>query len=185
ERVSEPGVFSREAVGGRAGVSRRLGVRSGISGNIEVEHGQTFASPALFCAAFLVCQPATLDSLAARKFRAGLGGTYFMDATDAPLEPTSGYLARTSVGYATPLLGSQVRFFRWTGEASNYREVRPRWIAAFSLRLGNFFRTATVDPQGNFLPPEERFYAGGASSVRGYPRNALGPGIYVTDSDSL
>jgi outer membrane protein assembly factor BamA len=63
--------------------------------------------------------------------------------------------------------------------------VKPGWVGAFSLRLGNFFRTATVDPQGNFLPPEERFYAGGASSVRGYPRNALGPGIYVTDSDLL
>lgn len=185
ERVSEPGVFSREAVGGRTGVSRRLGARSGISASVELEHGQTLASPALFCAAFLVCEPATIDSLAARKFRAELGGTYFMDATDAPLEPTSGYLARTTVGYATALLGSEVRFFRWTGEASNYREVRPRWIAAFSLRLGNFFRTATVDPEGNFLPPEERFYAGGASSVRGYPRNALGPGIYVTDSDEL
>ncbi|MGH7464068.1 MAG: BamA/OMP85 family outer membrane protein [Longimicrobiales bacterium] len=185
ERVSEPGVFSREAVGGRAAVSRRLAARSGISGSVEVEHGHTLASPALFCAAFLVCEPATIDSLAARKFRAELGATYFMDATNTPLDPTSGYLARTSIGYATPFLGSQVRFFRWTGEASNYREVRPRWVAAFSLRLGNFFRTATVNPEGNFLPPEERFYAGGASSVRGYPRNALGPGIYVTDSDSL
>ena len=185
ERVSEPGVFSREAVGGRVGVSRRLAARSGISANVEVEDGQTLASPALFCAAFLVCQPATIDSLASRKFRAELGGTYFMDATNAPLEPTSGYLARTTVGYATPLLGSDIRFFRWTGEVSNYREVRPRWVAAFSLRLGNFFRTATVNPEGNFLPPEERFYAGGASSVRGFPRNALGPGIYVTDSDSL
>ncbi|HSK18014.1 MAG TPA: BamA/TamA family outer membrane protein [Longimicrobiales bacterium] len=185
ERISEPGVFSREAVGGRVGVSRRLAARSGISANIEVENGQTLASPALFCAAFLVCQPATIDSLAARKFRAELGGTYFMDATNAPLEPTSGYLARTTVGYATALLGSDIRFFRWTGELSNYREVRPRWVAAFSLRLGNFFRTATVNPEGNFLPPEERFYAGGASSVRGYPRNELGPGIYVTDSDVL
>ncbi|HEX2166570.1 MAG TPA: POTRA domain-containing protein, partial [Longimicrobiales bacterium] len=121
ERVSEPGVFSREAVGGRAGVSRRLGARSGISAGVDLEHGSTLASPALFCAAFLVCQPATIDSLAARKFRAELSGTYFMDATDAPLEPTSGYLARTTVGYATPLLGSEVRFFRWTGEVANYR----------------------------------------------------------------
>src|SRR5690606_17793186 len=40
-------------------------------------------------------------------------------------------------------------------------------------------------PLGNFLPPEERFYVGGASSVRGFQRNDLGPGIYVTDSDSL
>jgi outer membrane protein assembly factor BamA len=185
ERVSEPGVFSREAFGGRAGVSRRLGVRSGISAGIDVEHGQTLASPALFCAAFLVCEPATIDSLAARKFRAELGGMYFMDATNRPLDPTSGYLARTSVAYATPLLGSEIRFFRLTGDISNYRLVKPGWVAAFSIRLGNFFRTATVDPEGNFLPPEERFYAGGASSVRGYARNSLGPGVWVTDSDSL
>ncbi|HEX6133029.1 MAG TPA: BamA/TamA family outer membrane protein [Longimicrobiales bacterium] len=185
ERVSEPGVFRREAYGGRTGVSRRLGARSGISAGIEVEQGQTLASPALFCAAFLVCELATIDSLAAPRFRAELGASYLMDATDAPLDPTSGYLARTALAYATPLLGSEIRFVRWTGDLSHYREVRPRWVTAFSLRLGNFFRTATTDPQGDFLPPAERFYAGGASSVRGYPRNALGDGVYVTDSDSL
>lgn len=185
ERVSEPGVFSREALGARAAVTRRLAARSGISAGIEFEHGQTLASPALFCAAFLVCEPATIDSLAARKLRAEVNATYFMDATNAPLDPTSGYLLRTTIAYAPKLLGSETKFFRWNADASHYREVRRGTVAAFSLRLGNFFRTATIDPEGNFLPPEERFYAGGASSVRGYRRNALGPGIYVTDSDSL
>jgi outer membrane protein assembly factor BamA len=38
----------------------------------------------------------------------------------------------------------------------------------------------------DFLPPEERFYAGGATTVRGYGRNELGPGVYVTSvRDSL
>jgi outer membrane protein insertion porin family len=181
ERLSEPGVFSREAVGGRTAVTRRLAARSGVSAGFEVEHGQTLASPALFCAAFLVCEPATIDSLAARRFRAEIGANYFMDATNAPLDPTTGYLARTAVAYASPLLGSEIRFFRWTGDAAFYRQVRPAWVAAFGLRLGNFFRTATIDPEGEFLPPEERFYGGGASSVRGFTRNSLGPGIYVTD----
>jgi outer membrane protein insertion porin family len=182
ERLSEPGVFSREAIGGRTAVSRRLAARSGVSAGFEVEHGQTLASPALFCAAFLVCEPATIDSLAGRRFRAEIGANYFMDATNAPLDPTAGYIARTAIAYASPLLGSEIRFFRWTGDAAFYRQVRPRWVAAFGIRVGNFFRTATIDPEGEFLPPEERFYAGGASSVRGFTRNSLGPGIYVTDA---
>jgi outer membrane protein assembly factor BamA len=181
ERLSEPGVYSREAVGGRTAVSRRLAARSGVSAGFEVEHGQTLASPALFCAAFLVCEPATIDSLAARRFRSEIGANYFMDATNAPLDPSAGYLARTAVAYASPLLGSEIRFLRWTGDAAFYRQVRRGWVLAAGVRLGNFFRTATIDPEGEFLPPEERFYAGGASSVRGFTRNAMGPGIYVTD----
>jgi outer membrane protein assembly factor BamA len=58
--------------------------------------------------------------------------------------------------------------------------VRERYVAAFALRVGNFFRTVSLDPDLDFLPPEERFYAGGATSVRGFDRNALGPGVYVT-----
>lgn len=180
ERLSEPGVYSREAIGGRVAVSRRLGARSGTSAGFDVENGQTLASPALFCAAFLVCEPATIDSLAGRRFRAEIGANYFMDATNAPLDPSAGYIARTAVAYASPLLGSDIRFLRWTGDAALYHRLRPGWVAAFGIRLGNFFRTATIDPEGEFLPPEERFYAGGASSVRGYGRNELGPGVYVT-----
>ncbi|HEY0810207.1 MAG TPA: BamA/TamA family outer membrane protein, partial [Longimicrobiales bacterium] len=40
---------------------------------------------------------------------------------------------------------------------------------------------ASLNPtrsEEDFLPPEERFYAGGANSVRGYGRNMLGPGVY-------
>lgn len=62
-----------------------------------------------------------------------------------------------------------------------YRTLRPGWVAAGAIRLGNFFRTATLDPTRNFLPPEERFFAGGANSVRGYARNTLGQGVWVTN----
>jgi outer membrane protein assembly factor BamA len=47
--------------------------------------------------------------------------------------------------------------------------IRPRsaFVAGTSIR---------------FVPPEERFYAGGPSSVRGFGRNEMGPLVYVTDS---
>jgi outer membrane protein insertion porin family len=186
ERLSEPGVFSRNAVGGRTSVSRRLGARSGGSFSVEVESARTRASPALFCAAFLVCEPATIEELSQRRFRSELGTSYFLDASNNRLEPTAGFVVRTTGTYAAPWLGSQLNFFRWTADGSYYRELKPRYVTAFALRLGNFFRTATLDPsRGQFLPPEDRFYAGGASTVRGYTRNTLGPGVYVAEPDWL
>jgi outer membrane protein assembly factor BamA len=50
-------------------------------------------------------------------------------------------------------------------------------------------RAGTILPQritlsggdARFVPPEQRFYAGGPNSVRGYGRNELGPRVYVTN----
>ncbi len=42
-----------------------------------------------------------------------------------------------------------------------------------------------VSGQANFVPPDERFYAGGPNDVRGYNRNELGPVLYVISSDSV
>jgi outer membrane protein assembly factor BamA len=181
ERQSEPGVYQREGLGGQAGVSRRLGARSGGSISIEAERSTTLASPALFCAAFLVCEPETVALLSRPRFRTELGTTYFVDRTNAPLDPTAGFVARTGLSWATPIFGSDITFVRWTGEGAHYRQLGDRWVGALAIRLGNFFRTARIDEVDNFLPPEERFFAGGAASVRGFERNALGPGVYVTD----
>jgi outer membrane protein assembly factor BamA len=180
ERQSEPLVFQRVAQGGRAAVSRRVSERTLLTTGIDFEHGATVASPALYCLAFQVCEPALIDSLQQARFKNTLNGQVVQDRTDAPLDPTRGHTARLTLGWATPWLGSDVTFVRGTAEASAYRVVRPRWVAAGSVRLGNFFRTATFAPDRNFLPPEERFYGGGGSTVRGYARNELGPGVYVT-----
>jgi outer membrane protein insertion porin family len=182
ERLSEPGVYQRQAIGGRTGISRRLGARSGVSGALEAERGTTRASPALFCAAFQVCEPETVAALAGRRYRSVLGLSAFVDAANAPLDPSSGYVARTAVSWSPAILGSEVTFFRWSGSGAAYRELAGRRVGAVSLRLGNFFRTIGLDAPDAFLPPEERFYAGGPASVRGFERNGLGPGVYVTDA---
>lgn len=180
-RQSEPGVYQREGFGGQAGVSRRLGARSGGSVSVEAERATTLASPALFCAAFLVCEPETIALLSRPRLRTELGATYFVDRSNAPLDPSAGFVARTGLSWAAPVFGSDVTFVRWSGEGAHYRQLTDRWVAAFALRLGNFFRTARIDQVEGYLPPEERFYAGGAASVRGFERNGLGPGVYVTD----
>jgi outer membrane protein assembly factor BamA len=181
ERVSEPRVFQREAQGGRLALNRRLATRTLVTGAVDVEHGATLAPPALYCVAFQVCLPEDIELLQQPRFKNMVSLNVMRDRTDALIDPTSGYVTRTNTAYAPGWLGSDVRFVRWTGEAAAYQLIRPRWVGAVSLRIGNFFRTATFDPQDNFLPPEERFYAGGANSVRGFERNGLGPGVYVID----
>ena len=40
-------------------------------------------------------------------------------------------------------------------------------------------RVDVATQTGNFIPPEQRFYAGGPNDVRGFERNELGPVVYV------
>jgi outer membrane protein assembly factor BamA len=180
ERLSQP-EFLRQAVGTRLSVTRRLAPRTTITTSVDVEKGETIAEPVLFCLAFLVCTPDDVARVTGKRFRNTVGLNYAQDRTDHPLDATRGHILRTGVAWAAPFLSSDVTFVRWTGEGSIYRILRPSWVGALSVRLGNFFQSASLNParsQEDFLPPEERFYAGGANSVRGYERNRLGPGVY-------
>jgi outer membrane protein assembly factor BamA len=189
ERLSQPD-FSRQAIGARLAVTHRLAPRTTLTGSLDVEKGETIAEPVLFCSAFLICTPDDVARVTGKRFRNTLGLNYAQDRTDLPLDATRGHVLRTGVAWAAPFLSSDVTFVRWTGEGSLYRIIRPSWVFATSVRLGNFFQTASLNPgraQDDFLPPEERFYAGGANSVRGFERNRLGPGVYfapysITDS---
>jgi outer membrane protein assembly complex protein YaeT len=181
ERQSEPGIFLREAKGGRLAMSRRIGRRSVATAAFDVERASTVASPALYCAAFLVCEIGFTDSLALPRFRDAVSLSATHDRTDSPLDPSNGWNATSTLTWAAKQLGSEIRFVRWTGQAAYYHELQPGWVVTLGARFGNFFRSATLDPTRNFLPPQERFFAGGTNSVRGFDRNALGQGVYRTN----
>jgi outer membrane protein assembly factor BamA len=180
ERQTQP-QFSREAIGGRVSVTHRLAPRTSLIGSVDVEKGTTIGSPVLFCSAFQICTPEDVKRVSGGRFRNTLGLNFVQDRTDHPLDATRGHILRTGAAWAAPFLSSDVTFVRWTAEGSAYRIVRPSWVFAGSLRLGNFFKTVSLNPirpTEDFLPPEERFYAGGANSVRGFARNQLGPLVY-------
>jgi outer membrane protein assembly complex protein YaeT len=180
ERQSQPLVFQREAVGTGVKLTRRLSTRTFLTSGVDIERGSTLASELLFCGALQVCDPPTIDILTAPRYRSTIGASVLRDATDVPINPTKGSIARTALLWAPTWLRSDVTFVRWTGELALYRPLRPQWVAAGSFRFGNFFQTALPGSLEDFLPPEDRLYAGGATTVRGYDRNALGPGVYVT-----
>lgn len=178
ERVSEPSLFQRTAQGARFNLNHRVGVREVLTASVEAERRVTRAVPALYCYAFLVCEPEDLRALAEPRWRNALGASWLRDRGNSVLNPTDGYVARAAVQWATPLLGSSYDFLRTTVDGAVYRPIRPRWVLAGRVRLGTFLTSASLGTD-NFVAPEERFYAGGASSVRGFTRNELGPGIWL------
>lgn len=185
DRTSEPNLFQRTSRGGRFTVARRFQTQDIISGTVELVNGRTDANQAIFCIALLVCEPERVGQLTEFRWRNALSGSFARDRTDQALDPTRGYRLRSVLDWATPLIGSDLDFVRWTGEASTYSTVSRGVVAGAYVRLGTFFNTANVigtENVSNFLPPEERFFAGGANSVRGYGRNELGPLVYVASA---
>lgn len=191
ERISEPTVFQREARGGQVTVTRRLLNQDVASVALSGERARIDASAAMFCVALLVCRREDIQGLLEPRWRIGPAATWARDRSDRAIDPRAGYLLRTTGAWVTPLLGSDLSFTRATGQGAFYREVRPDWVAALQLRLGTFFGTAELTAPSEdgsrrsrpeqVIPPDERFYAGGASSVRGFSPNALGPGVWLDD----
>ena len=66
-------------------------------------------------------------------------------------------------------------FFKATADVSWYRQITRRTVFFARVRGGAI-------SLGNLLPPQERLYAGGANSVRGFQQNELGPIVYLWTS---
>jgi outer membrane protein assembly factor BamA len=67
-------------------------------------------------------------------------------------------------------------FTRMSAEAAMYRPIGDFLVVAIQGQAGYI---AAANDQAFLIPPAERFYGGGQSSVRGYDENLLGPGSYI------
>jgi outer membrane protein insertion porin family len=94
-----------------------------------------------------------------------------LDYRDHVLDPTQGSLHTLSVDLAGVYLGSQVSFVKSRIETAWYLD----WLSPVILAVGA--RVGLAGPYANSaaLPIEDRFYAGGGSTVRGYPEDKIGP----------
>jgi outer membrane protein insertion porin family/translocation and assembly module TamA len=93
---------------------------------------------------------------------------------------------RFEVRLASPAIGSDptLQFNRLLGDVSFYRVVFDGGILALRLRAGTVIGTRLALSSGktNFIPLQERMYAGGPTTVRGYRQNELGSALYVPSS---
>jgi len=104
-----------------------------------------------------------------------MSASYLNDSRDDAVNPRTGFLLSGEALLSTKLLGSERQFFRILTQGQYYREVSQGVVLVGSLRLGTVFPFA-ADPQlENAVPISERFFAGGATTLRGLPQDLAGP----------
>jgi outer membrane protein insertion porin family len=85
--------------------------------------------------------------------------------------PVQGSYGSLTITYSGIGFNSQYHFFRFISEYRRYHQLPYQWSLAARVKGGSIISTGT----DSFIPIEERFFAGGISSVRGWARSRLGP----------
>ena len=158
-------------------VSRDVPLRLGYL----VEYGNTRAEPALLCAVFTRCDEQSRQQI--RTNQALAVGSVAMGRVrvDNIITPTFGSAIRGEYRIAHRVIGSasDLQFQRGSVDGSLIRPV-PGGTGAVRLRLGAVY-SLTSQAGGSYVPPQERLYAGGATSVRGFQQNELGAVGYIAE----
>jgi outer membrane protein assembly complex protein YaeT len=120
-----------------------------------------------------------LIPLLSQPVRVGLLSTaYVDDRRDDPIDSRRGTYNSLDLGAASKYFGSQANYFRLFGRNSTYHRIGSRLVLARTLVFG-FMQTLRTQPGAapspQDIPLSERFFAGGASTHRGFPENQAGP----------
>ena len=94
------------------------------------------------------------------------------DSTDSLLTPTSGIRARFSVTPMQSLGSRSATFFIMQAAGSTYFDLSGNGRSVLAMR-GLVGKITGADRFS--LPPDQRFYAGGSGTVRGYRYQSVGP----------
>jgi outer membrane protein assembly factor BamA len=108
---------------------------------------------------------------------------------NSPVDPTRGRIGSVELTHSSRYIGSSSlqQFTRFVGGMSWYRPLSRDVVLSWRLRGGLIFSPTVdvADVSGAFIPPDQRFYAGGPNDVRGFERNELGPIIYVVPDNAV
>ena len=142
----------------------------------DLSYGRTEAQPALFCSVLNRCTPQDIAIFQSTRRIGVIGANLTRDRTDNPLDPRGGSFARLSLRHASPATASDsaFRFSTAVVDAALYRPLSGAVTLALRLQLGTVFGS-----NESLVPPQERLYAGGPTTVRGFRQNELGPIAYV------
>ena len=189
ERRSEFKIYRREEVGASWSITRQTPKRIPVTGTYRLSYGSTQASAATFCAFFNACTPADAGRFRDRRLLATLSLSALWPRANSLIDPTRGWVAAAEVAHSSRYIGSDPlqQFTRFSADAAWYRQLGGGVVLSWHLRGGVIFspKVSFDSARINFMPPDQRFYAGGPNDVRGYERNELGPVVYVLSRDSI
>jgi outer membrane protein insertion porin family/translocation and assembly module TamA len=152
----------------------------------QLEYGRTSAEPAIFCGVIGICDVNEQDFLKRSQRLATLGLTLVRDRRNNQFYPTGGSTHSLELRHAGQLIGSDpdLQFNKAVGDASWYWKLPRNSVLAARLRGGFVFgqRITLGSSETVFIPQQERLFAGGANTVRGFRQNELGPVVYLPDT---
>jgi len=184
ERRSEFKAYLRATpIGVIASAQQGIGSQLPMTWSYQMEYGRTAAQPAFFCAVFNVCEAEVRERLERYTRSAIVGWAATRSRVNSLTNPTSGTVTRLELRHASPMVGStkDASFNRATLDGTYYRPVMDGIFVA-RLRAGTVLGSRldlTGSSAPTFIPLQERLYAGGPNSVRGYRQNEMGPAIYI------
>ena len=184
ERRSEYKVYLRQESGISVTFSRTTPrLRNPLSLTYTLSYGHTDATAQSFCAYFNACTADVIGPLRQDRVLATLTAQGTFPRVNSPIDPTRGYLSSVEITHSSKYIGSSSlqQFTRFVGGIAWYRPLSRNVVLSWRVRGGVIFSpNVDVDTvSGAFIPPEQRFYAGGPNDVRGFDRNELGPVVYV------
>lgn len=181
ERRSEFNAYLRESVGANLSVTQHTRANIPVTVSYSVSLGSTRAEPANFCAFLNVCRPEDTEIFLDQRLQNTLGLLVVRDRSNSVTNPTRGTRASVNIRGAS-VTNPGVRFVQANADLASYHPIGRRSVFAWHVRFGAILAAgASFDS----VPTEERFYSGGATSVRGFRQNGLGPVVYVTPDEGV
>jgi len=188
EKRSEPQIYTRQAVGMNADVTLNARRQVPVTIGYGYSFGSTDAKAAIYCTFFRLCDSTSQAFLKKPRAFAAVTVTAVRDRVNNPLDPSAGSLVTATLLHASRLVGSDktYEFNRAEFEIARYYRISRRTVFAWRVRAGTILpQDITLAGQRvGYVPPDQRFYAGGPNSVRGYGRNGLGPRVYIVTDTS-
>ncbi len=177
EQISELGLYVRKDQGAQLGFVRDVGPGTIFSTTFTAERGSTNAHDIFFCIVYEVCRREDIEVLKEPRWSNNLSMGLIRTRVRLNPFPDNGYYVRLGTDVATRFLGSDDQYVRLLGDGSVYRDIGADKVIQVRL-LGGTFLNGLIE--NGFIPPQQLFYAGGATTVRGFRRNELGPVLYIT-----
>lgn len=134
-------------------VTRRSGERRTYAAGVNLDHARV------------------IDRLGDRNVTTGsVTASAAYDARDNPLNAADGYLGSIAVTPTATFGDIQDTFVRLELRSAVYQRLTPSVVAAARVRLGSL-----VDASAEAVPADDRFFAGGGGSARGFDYQSLSP----------
>lgn len=121
-----------------------------------------------------------MDDLEKRRVQS-LTGVLSLDRRDDPLTPHRGFLASARGEIAGIGRTGTDQFYRLIADLRGYLPIRQSFVLSSAVRVG-YVSAYGASTQ---VPPKERLYAGGNTSLRGFRTRMVGPLVLDTAADEL